>query len=176
MGSRLGNGDVIIMTKQPTVATVVALADALRDLLPEIRREHDAGDGHFSTEQVANAEQALATYDAYQPSDLVKKLIYAREKLLGVKSRVGSFRTKDQINILATINDAAIALIEAADRIEELEAPQFVTVTDAMVERAWKVVERETVDDDEDYDVVCKRILKHAIEAALTAKAQEEKL
>ena len=166
------------MTKKPVVATSIALADALRDLLTA----HHGG--LRPTKEWEKAEEALAEYDARQsehserpsPSDLVKKLIYAREKLLGVKSRVGSFNKKDQINILATINDAAIALIEAADRIEELEAPQFVTVTDAMVERAWKVVERETVDDDEDYDVVCKRILKHAIEAALTAKAQEEKL
>ena len=38
------------------------LATAIKAVQPEMRREHDAGDGHFSTDEVEAVETALAAW------------------------------------------------------------------------------------------------------------------
>ncbi len=40
-------------------ARIVELESWIADVLSEMRREHDKGDGHFSTEQVANGEKLI---------------------------------------------------------------------------------------------------------------------
>lgn len=41
------------------VASAPDLYEALKEVVGEMRREHDRGDGHFSTEQVESSEGAL---------------------------------------------------------------------------------------------------------------------
>jgi hypothetical protein len=48
------------MANAKLIAAAQNLYFALAGVVPEMRRSHDAGDGHFSTEQVEKAEKALA--------------------------------------------------------------------------------------------------------------------
>lgn len=49
-----------IQRKKRISAAAPAMLAALKAIQPEMRREHDAGDGHFSTEQVETVEAAIA--------------------------------------------------------------------------------------------------------------------
>lgn len=45
--------------KARLIAAAPALLSALKAVVPEMRREHDAGDGHFYTAEVEAAEAAV---------------------------------------------------------------------------------------------------------------------
>ena len=52
----------LIKDYETVEAHCAAMQAALASVLPEMRREHDAGDGHFSTAQIAAGEAAITAH------------------------------------------------------------------------------------------------------------------